>query len=255
MKRKTVEGPFGVKMTEDTARKVEALVKELPKDSAYRYRRKGVVPSDTEVQAVERVDVSKVTTRAMDRDFEVVDPAGIDLEQYRLNPIVLFGHDQDRPVGKALWIKPDSDGVVAKTQYISRPENYQGEWLPDFVFSMVQADVLKGKSIGFLPLEVRDPTEEEITQYPELRAVITRSLLLEYSVVSVPSNPAALVESIGKGQGLEHWGYKVVGRVKKPVKPKAKVYQPMAEKLAEVKLDPERVADLAVANLLKRWEV
>jgi HK97 family phage prohead protease len=256
MKRKLVESPLGIKTTEETARKLDAILKDLPKEKAYEFRRKGM--ADTQVQAGEqRVDVSRVSTRRMDRDFEIVEPSGIELDDYRLNPIVLFGHDHDRPVGKALWVKADQDGLIAKTQYVTRPDGYQGEWLPDFVWGMVQQNVLTGKSIGFLPLEVREPEPAEVGAQPSLQAVITRSLLLEYSVVSVPANPAALVESIGKGMDLSAWNFKVLGKVRKPkpASPQIDHMKVATDRLAEVRLDPARIAEMALERLAKRWEV
>lgn len=260
MKKKTVESSLGIRTTEETARHIDDVLKTLPKEKRYEYRRKGNVPANPEIAPAERTDVSRVTTKAMDRDFEIVSPDGIDLEQYRLNPVVLWGHDQDRPIGKALWIKPDGEGVLAKSQYTTRPDKYLGEWLPDFVFSMIQADVLRGKSIGFLPLEIRDPTPEELALYPSLQMVISRSLLLEYSVVSVPSNPAALVETVSKGLHLDHWHFKVLGKLqpKKTVKPVKKVVnhgKDMAEALDRMKLDPDHIAELAVKRLVEKWEV
>ncbi|AWM39789.1 hypothetical protein C1280_24140 [Gemmata obscuriglobus] len=249
-----------VRVTEDTARYIDSLVKELPKTDAYNFRRKAVTSEVTDVQATERVDTSRVTTRLMDRDCEIVLPEGIELDSYRQNPIVLWGHDQDRPCGKCLWIKPDADGLIAKTYYTPRPEAYQGEWLPDFVFSMVQAEVLKGKSIGFIPLEMREPEPAEVEANPAVQCVITRSLLLEYSVVSIPSNPAALVETVNKGFSLDNWGITIVGKTKKPtpkkpVQKKANVYGPMADAVKALKMDPNKIAEEAVAALLKRWEV
>jgi phage head maturation protease len=257
MKKKTVEcASVPVRVTEDTARYLDDITKDLPKTDQYKFRRKDAVAA-TEVTPAERTDVSRVTTKAMDRDNEIVLPEGLELEQYRLNPVVLWGHDQDRPIGKALWVKLDAEGVLAKTQYISRPEKYVGEWLPDFVFSMIQADVLRGKSIGFLPLEIRDPEQEELALNPSLQMVISRSLLLEYSVVSVPSNPLAVVEAVSKGVGLDHWQWKVVGQSKKaaPKKARPKLYGPMSALLDAVKLDQAHVEKLAIEHLLKRWEV
>lgn len=261
MRKKLVESSLGVRTTEETARHIDSLLKELPKGREYEYRRKGQPTSTSLIDTVsgERCDVSRVATRAMDRDFEIVDPAGLDLEHYRLNPVVLFGHDQAQPVGKALWVKADADGVLAKTQYTVRPEKYLGEWLPDFVWAMVQADVLRGKSVGFLPLEVREPTPEEADANPGLQLVIPRSILFEFSVVSVPANPTALVESISKGQSLGPWTFNVLGRVRKPAqvtKSAPKLDRAaLARQLAGLRLDPERIADAALAALAKKWEV
>lgn len=246
MRRKTVESALGVRTTEATARKLDALLKSLPPSHSFR-RKSAVAPADVVVD--QRTDVSAITTRVMDRDREIILPGGIELEDYRQNPIVLFGHDQNRPVGKCLWIKATADGLTAKTRYADRPTKYAGEWLPDFVFEMVRADVLRGKSIGFLPLEMREPTADELKSYPDCVNVISRCLLLEYSVVSVPSNPAALVEAVGKGVGWGHWGLKVVGRVRKPEpKPKPIDYR-------ELIPDVNTVADNAYRNMLTAWEV
>lgn len=256
MRKKLVESSLGVKTTEDMARTIDAALKTLPKDAAFQYRRKAA--TDTEVQPGQRTDVSTITTAHIDRDQESVLPAGFVLDEYRANPIVLFGHDQDRPVGRCLWIKSSDKGLVAKTQYPDRPDKFVGDWLPDFVFSMVQAEVLKGKSVGFLPLDIRDPTAEELAAAPDLQRVITRALLVEYSVVSIPSNPEALVEAVGKGLGWKQWGFKVVGKVKpkklRDARP-ADVAGPMAEALKLVTLDPDRIAEEAIKNILKSWEV
>ncbi len=250
MKKKTVESSLGIRTTEATARKVDELLKTLPKSHSFR-RRSGVGP--VELSPAQRTDVSFITTRAMDRDREIVLPEGIELEDYRANPIVLFGHDQNKPVGKCLWVKATPEGLTAKTRYAERPKSFVGEWQPDFVFEMVRADVLRGKSIGFLPLEMRDPTAEELAEYPDCQNVITRSLLLEYSVVSVPSNPNALVEVVGKGIGWEHWGIRVLGQVKAK---QSERKSPALTKADYRKLtpNPERIAEAAVKNLLRRWD-
>lgn len=256
--KKTVEcASVPVRVTEDTARYLDDITKDLPKTDQYKFRRKDGVATTNEVSDSERTDVSFVTTAAMDRDCEIVQPDGIDLTQYRLNPIVLWGHDQDRPVGKALWIDVFPEGVKAKTYYLPRSSKYVGEWLPDFVFDMVKGGVLKGKSIGFLPLEIVDPTPEQVAVNPALQMVITRSLLLEYSVVSVPSNPLAVVEAVSKGVGLDHWNWKVIGTTKKPVagKAKPKLYGPMSSLVDAVKLDANAIEKMAIEHLLRRWDV
>lgn len=255
-----VECSIGLKVIEKTARMIDELVKDLPKTKSYEFKRKGVV-AETEVDAITRTDTSYITTRAVDRDGEIIDPDGIQLDEYRGNPIVLYGHDFDRPTGKCLWIKPSKDGLLAKSLYTERPEKYVGEFLPDFVWAMVQADVLRGKSIGALPVECRDPTPEETALNPNLWNVITKCILLEYSVVSVPSNPTALIETIGKGIGWEHWGFKVI---KEAPTPKIKEPKPVKKKpvnidwtkeLKSITLDPTRIADEAVKRILGRWEI
>ena len=226
------------------ARKLDGLTKSLPQDQSF--RRKLAAPTSVQTDPATRTDVSVVSADAVDRDFEIVDPAGVDLADYRANPVVLFGHDPLKPVGKALWVKAHGSQIVAKTHYPERPSKHQGDWLPDTVWSLIAADVLRGKSIGFLPLELRDPTAEE--KEKGARLVISKSLLCEYSVVSVPSNPAALVEQINKGLQLESvLTWKVTGRAKQPT--------PKAPDWSRFKLDPNEIASTVLDRLAARWGV
>jgi hypothetical protein len=190
------EGPFGVPMKDAVAKAVEKLLadyKETRDDAILKLA--GV--ASVEIAAEDRTEVSKITTEAVDRDREIVVAKGIDLAAFRSNPVVLLNHNwTGLPLGKALWVKNEGNGLSAKTQYAKRPQEHTGEWVPESVYSLIKQDMLPGKSIGFLPLEARPPEKAEIAQRPELkdvRRIITKSILLEYSVVGIPSNPEALV--------------------------------------------------------------
>jgi hypothetical protein len=190
------EGPFGVPMKDAVAKAVEKLLadyKETRDDAILILA--GV--ASVEIAAEDRTEVSKITTEAVDRDREIVVAKGIDLAAFRSNPVVLLNHNwTGLPLGKALWVKNEGNGLSAKTQYAKRPQDHTGEWVPESVYSLIKQDMLPGKSIGFLPLEARPPEKAEIAQRPELRDVrriITKSILLEYSVVGIPSNPEAVV--------------------------------------------------------------
>lgn len=256
MKFKLVESSLGVRTTEAVARRVDELLPTLPAELRS-IRRKDATDGTQAVETTTRTATGFVSTRAVDRDFEIVEPAGIDLDQYRANPVVLFGHDQDRPCGKSLWIKATGEGLIAKTFFQPRPASYEGEWLPDFVFSMIAADVLRGFSIGFLPLDIREPTREELEAEPRLQRVITRALLVEYSVVAVPSNPAALVSAVGKGLSLKGWNWTTVrkgsstGSKRKPGPNYKNLKLPAPPSFS---FDPERIAEEAVKNILRKWE-
>lgn len=203
-----VEGPLGFPMREETARELDELLKRLPKDSLHEYRRKGVTTETIMTDEEERSDKSFITTDALDRDGEVVLPGGGDFTQFRKNPVVTFAHRYDElPIGRAMWLKRDEQngraGILAKTQYAAKPKDWgDAPWLPSAVWALVQQGILKGKSIGFLPIQVRPPSKEDLTARPDwadVRLIIAKWLLLEYAVAPVPSNPDALVQSIGKG--------------------------------------------------------
>ena len=250
--KKTVECCLGCQTTEATARRLEALLPTLPAE-ARTLRRKSVISPDTQVEADSRTETSYVSTVAMDRAREIVVPEGVDLTDYRLNPVVLFEHDPTKLVGKCQWIKADEKGLIAKSQYIKRPNDYEGEWLPDFVWAMIVADVLRGKSIGFLPTEIRDPEPEEIEANPVLERVITKSLLLEFSAVSIPSNPIALIEQVNRGLDLSIWKFKAIPQPTKKAAPQPKPKKRPVEQPKQ--LSAEQIAELAVKHILDRWQV
>jgi len=145
-----------------------------------------------EINRDERTIVAEVTTAAVDRDREVVLPSGAQLENYRKNPVVLWAHDyRGLPIGKNLWIKPSSNGLLAKTQFARHEEANK-------IFEAYADGVLRGWSIGFIPLEESPPEPDEIKATPEWASaenIVRKWELLEYSAVPVPANPEAIVEA------------------------------------------------------------
>jgi len=117
--------------------------------------------------------------------------------QFKLNPIVTLNHAYTLPpVGRSLWRKVVKDGarrgVKAKTQYPPRPADWpKDDWPPDVAFALVQADLLRGKSIGFLPTKVHTPTRDEKQQdgWQDVELVIDEWVLLEYACVYLASKP------------------------------------------------------------------
>src|SRR5205807_879711 len=88
---------------------------------------------------------------------------------------------------KALPKDGDLRGIKAKTQYPARPDDWgQGkEWPADIAFSLVHADLLRGKSIGFLPTRVHMPDDKEVEKHnwKGVACVIDEWILLEYACV------------------------------------------------------------------------
>jgi hypothetical protein len=242
------EGPLGFPLTDKQALALDAILKSLPKDNAYAYR-KVVVGADaasgvshdpgtgpltrsarrqfkavTEVSSGERSDVSWISTEDPDRVGDVVVAKGMNDGQFRLNPIVTLNHCYSMPpVGRSLWRKLVKDGplhgIKAKTLYPPRPASWaEGkDWPADVAFSLVQADLLRGKSIGFLPVKVHVPDAQEKRQRlddrgqaekgngspNEINLVIDEWILLEYACVVLPAQQNAVVESVSKSQPEE----------------------------------------------------
>lgn len=123
--------------------------------------------------------VHYISTNTVDRYNEVMNPAGMDANNYQKNPVVLFAHNSySFPIAKNLWLKTDDKGVLAKTQFDKNSE------VAREVFRLFNEGFLSTWSIGYIPKE--NPKLIGDVVY------IDKWELLEYSAVPVPANPDAL---------------------------------------------------------------
>lgn len=242
------EGPLGFPMTDAAARQLETLLKDHPQEDGYAYRRTFLAKGVSELQPGERADVSWISEESVDRDREIVLASGMDDSHFKLNPLVTLGHAYwQPPAGKSLWRKKVKEGALrgikAKTHYPPRPEGWpKDDWLPDYAYELVKADLLRGKSIGFLPLQVRAPTDAEVAQHPELqgvRRIIEKWLLLEYACCFLPCQQNAVVETVSKGIDLPSGVSQALEEIfHVTLKPKAEDQPPTPGPLAPVAFTP-----------------
>jgi hypothetical protein len=205
----TTIGPLNFPQSDRAARALDTLLRALPHTPEYEYRKAVSAKAPTELNPGERSDVSWISTESVDRTGEVVVARGMNDSQFQGNPLVTLGHAYWMPpVGKSLWRRRVKDGslvgIKAKTQYPPRPDNWPAAetWVPDKVLALVQAGLLQGKSIGFLPTKVHIPDEKEVRKNnwsEQVSLVIDEWLLLEYACVFLPANQDALVEAVSKG--------------------------------------------------------
>ena len=197
-------GPLGFPMKETSARELEPQLKEAEKNG-FEYKRSFISKQPDELQEGERADISIITSNSIDRDNEVVLANGADLKQFQENPVITWGHDYNKePIGRAMWVKFDptrkkATHIKAKIEYA--PEG--ASELADMAWRLVKSGFLRGKSIGFLPMEISEPTQKEIDHQPSLqsvRNVIRKWSLFEIAVATVPANQDSLVESVAKGE-------------------------------------------------------
>ena len=111
----------------------------------------------------------------IDRSQEAVLPQGYDIDSFMKNPILLYSHQKDEPIGKiiALDIRVDGLYIEAEVHKFMNAKAFYG----------VQNGILKTFSIGFM-----------IKDYAEVDDVYlwTATELLEVSIVSVPDNQESL---------------------------------------------------------------
>jgi hypothetical protein len=205
------EGPLGIPCTDRQAQALDKLLQNLPREEIYGPGKAVVAQAPTELLAGERADVSWISTEDADRQHDIILARGMNDEHFKLNPVVTMQHSYWLPpVGRSLWRKRVKDGprqgIKAKTLYPPRPAAWPaGDWPPDVAFALVQAGLLCGKSIGFLPTKVRQPTDDEIAGNPLLknvRRIVEEWVLLEYACVYLPAQQNAVVESVSKGLAI-----------------------------------------------------
>lgn len=119
---------------------------------------------------------------------------GWDLTAYRANPVVAYNH---------FALGPDPDTIIGTSEV--RVENNQlvatlsleeGNPIADKVLRKLQNGTLRGASIGAIPLEARWGNKAD-GEDPDV-LYFTKQRLMEWSVVSIPSNPDALKRSAGE---------------------------------------------------------
>lgn len=154
--------------------------------------RKGFLPEIKGINYDERTVDFIISTGAVDRDNDVVDPNGWDLTDYKKNPVVLFGHDyRSLPVGRGLNTRMEN-GKLKSTAQFPDVSTYA---FADTVFKLIAGGYLNATSVGF------DPTKWEFVEEASrgFGVDFKQQKLLEYSIVPVPANPEALIEARSKG--------------------------------------------------------
>ena len=136
---------------------------------------------EKEISANERSITQYVSTHSVDRDNDIVLAKGIDLKNYRKNPVVLFNHQRDLPIAASLWQKPDDVGLLTKTSFSKTP-------FADDIYTLHLEKILNAWSIGFMPVTWEFDEKKGITTFTKIE-------LFEYSSVSLPANPEALDEA------------------------------------------------------------
>jgi len=131
-----------------------------------------------------------ISTSDVDLDDEVMLPDGLNMKEFKKNPIILFNHNKDLPIGKALSIRKSGNGMIAKAKLGENIDRINDIW------KLVKQGILKGISVGFIANEIRIPTPQDIKLFgKKVKRVISKWTLLEVSVVSVPANQNALIQS------------------------------------------------------------
>lgn len=126
-----------------------------------------------------------VSSGQPDRGNDITDQTSWQLDNYRKNPVVLWGHDNSIPaVGKALSIGVNNDGMLeAVIQFAVEHSALAKE-----LWGLYSDKFLNAFSAGFINGE-----REEMNGY----YILKNNELLEFSCVNVPMDALALAKSAG----------------------------------------------------------
>lgn len=120
-----------------------------------------------------------VSTNDLDAHGERINIDGIDIKDYRKNPVVLWGHDGfNLPIAKATKVWKEGGKLMARAKF------YLKDDFSRKVYEYIVDGYLNAVSIGGM---VKEWGEDGLT--------INKLLMKEFSVVSVPANPEALATS------------------------------------------------------------
>lgn len=136
---------------------------------------------------------ARITTPAVDRDNEVLLPAGMSATDFKKNPVIFWNHDYDQPIGKCTKLTSDGDHWIAQaTLSATDPRAKQ-------VHGLMKEDIVKGVSVGFIPIEARNPTSKDKELFGDhVEYIYSKWKLLEFSVTPLPANQDALVTGVSK---------------------------------------------------------
>ena len=151
---------------------------------------KTYVISKANLDEDKRIFRATITDQTVDRDKEVILAKGMNIKEFKKNGIILFNHDKNMPIGKSIDIKRVGDALVMTGKLALEGTISEA----DKIWQLIKQGILKSMSIGFMGTEFRMPTKEDIKDFgKEVIRVISKSQLLEVSVVSVPANQNALI--------------------------------------------------------------
>lgn len=120
-----------------------------------------------------------VSTNALDSHGEIIDVNGIDLADFKKNPVVLWGHDGfNLPIAKATKIWKEGNKLMSRAKFYLKDEFARK------VYDYIVDGYLNAVSIGGV-----------VEEWGTDGMTISKMKMKEYSVVSIPANQEALVAS------------------------------------------------------------
>ena len=190
---------------------------------------------------------------SVDRYGDTIDARGWQLDDFKNNPVALFGHDATKPesvVGRAKNVRVQGNKLLGDIEFADADVNPTA----DVVYKMIKAGFLKTVSVGFQPVEWVSCKDKSRPGGVDFK----KQTLLEISIVPLPANPNALIQAKAAGIEVERLGIAstVHGRAVMPADaPTVRNAPPMTRKgLYSVGFLASILADLGYLQDSVAWE-
>jgi HK97 family phage prohead protease len=145
------------------------------------------------------------TDETPDRYGDIVKADGWKFDDYKKNPVFLWGHDYYKvPIGKCLNISQatGSTGTMFQIKFPTIEELCSDPAFPseeaqfaDTVYMAFKNGYLNAVSVGFKALESEERDDQKDLPSWQRGRIFTSQSLLELSACSIPANPNALIQA------------------------------------------------------------
>jgi phage head maturation protease len=135
-----------------------------------------------------------ITTPSLDREGDTIALEGWQLDAYHRNPVVLWGHDtREPPIGRSMGITRVGDTLKSDVKWVPADVPIYGP-RAEGIRQLCARGFLFACSVGFRPIEFEISEDETRGNdwFPGINFISQE--MLEFSVVSVPAHPDALIE-------------------------------------------------------------
>jgi HK97 family phage prohead protease len=127
------------------------------------------------------------STDDVDHHNDIIDQDGWDLEIFKSNPVILFGHNSwQPPIGRAENLHFDKSGNLAG-DIVFAADEYE---FAKTIYNLYKGKFMRAFSVGFRNKEYEVNREDRTV-------TLTKNLLMEISCVSIPANARALAKQEG----------------------------------------------------------
>ncbi len=126
-----------------------------------------------------------------DKDWhdEIIDQSGWNLEKFNTNPVILFGHDHDRPaIGRGENLRLNEMGQLEGDVVFAVKEHVDG--FAETIFNLYANGFMRAFSVGFVNDRYEVDEENDVV-------ILKANTLVEVSCVNVPANALALAKQKG----------------------------------------------------------